>query len=143
MTRRPSMRDIQRRTPLALPAIAAGLAAASCNIATGPAPLPDGAVAFDPPAHYTEWWAETERCAGRVAQYDDVRWFVVPRAETFELRGKEWAGWWWEPGNRIILADGYREHAPTVRHEMLHAILQRGDHPAAYFDGRCRGVVEP
>lgn len=131
------------RHRVATPAFAAVLAAMGCNLSTGPAPLPDGAVPFDPPAHYALWWSETQQCAGRGASLHDVQWFVVPDAETFRLRGKEWAGWWWASGNRIILAELYREHALTVRHEMLHAILQRGDHPAQYFADRCRGLVEP
>ena len=137
------MRLRRRRHHLSLPALAAGLAATGCNLATGPAPLPDGAVPFSPPAHYAEWWQETEQCAGRAANYVQVQWFVVPDAETFRLRGREWAGWWWESGNRIILAEEYREHALTVRHEMLHSILKRGDHPTTLFEQRCRGIVEP
>jgi hypothetical protein len=126
-----------------LPAVAALLAAAACDLTTAPALLPDGAVSFTPPAHYALWWDAVEACAGKEAQFSQVQWYVVPHAETFEIRGHEWAGWWWEAGNRIILAEGYRDRGLTVRHEMLHSILQRGDHPPAYFEQRCHGVVEP
>ncbi len=128
---------------MTLPALAATLAAAGCDLTTAPAPLPDGAVPFAPPAQYVTWWDDVQRCAGREARFQDVQWYVVPDAQTFRLRGREWAGWWWESGNRIILAEQYRERAKTVRHEMLHSILQRGDHPTAFFEQRCRGLVEP
>jgi hypothetical protein len=33
------------------------------------------------------------------------------------------------------------DNAAIVRHEMLHDLLGRGDHPAEYFQRRCAAVV--
>lgn len=41
--------------------------------------------------------------------------------------------------DRIALA--YPDRGPTARHEMLHAILERGGHPLEKFAGDCDGFV--
>ena len=79
-----------------------------------------------------------EECAGRTSNIAGVRWFVAPDVW---LDGEWYRGYWWENGNRILLAQHAVSDGRTVRHEMLHAILQRGDHPAEYFGNRCGGEV--
>jgi hypothetical protein len=39
--------------------------------------------------------------------------------------------------NRIVIAGNYLNHEMVVRHEMLHALLQREGHPTDYFVDRC------
>ena len=38
---------------------------------------------------------------------------------------------------RIAVAEGYVAHELVVRHEMLHALLDREGHPPLYFQQRC------
>ena len=40
-----------------------------------------------------------------------------------------------------VLAGEQVGNGMVVRHEMLHELLGRGDHPAAYFQVRCAGLV--
>jgi hypothetical protein len=41
----------------------------------------------------------------------------------------------------VVLASPFIDDPGVVRHEMLHDLLNRGDHPAEYFQGKCAGVV--
>ena len=55
-----------------------------------------------------------------------------------ELRAGETAhAWWVRAGNRIYLPASALGEEWLVRHEMLHAILQRGSHPADIFVEAC------
>ncbi len=52
--------------------------------------------------------------------------------------GKEVAhGWWMRKGNRIYLPANALGEEWLVRHEMLHALLQRGSHPNEKFVQAC------
>jgi len=48
---------------------------------------------------------------------------------------------WYPSGNRIALGSDDQFAGALVRHEMLHALLQRGGHPRSVFVNRCGGVV--
>jgi hypothetical protein len=69
-----------------------------------------------------------------------VKWYVVAQP-TLAIGDGSFNGFWYRAGNRIVLAQPYVTDGQTVRHEMLHAILQRGDHPPDQFTDRCGGVV--
>lgn len=108
-----------------------------CEAVTSPFPS-DQYVPVAPRPEYALWWDLVQQCAGRKGSFDRLR-FVVPRSGAVVVDGREYDGYWWEDGNRIAVrnvADG-----PTVRHEMLHALLQRGDHPASAFEDMCNGIV--
>jgi hypothetical protein len=110
----------------------------SCDSITAP-PFPSNDVrAIQPLARYSLWWEEVQECAGRKGDFASIHWYET-RSGPVVVDGKTYDGYWWEDGNRIALADRYR--GPIVRHEMLHAILRRGDHPLDMFAGRCEGVV--
>jgi hypothetical protein len=124
-----------RLTPLLL---LAGLAA--CTPPLGPlAALPDQAVAFTPPPEFEAWWAKTEACSGRAAEPRGIVWYVVPDASGFASSQGQDVGFWSRGTNgaRIIIAGTYMGNEMVVRHEMLHALLDRGDHPPEYFVTRC------
>lgn len=113
---------------------------AGCQAPLGPlAPLPDNAVAFLPPAEYQAWWAMTETCSARQGDPGRIAWFVVPNVAAFMTsRGQKAAGWSrGTDGSRIVIAGAYQDSQMVVRHEMLHALLDRGDHPPEYFVNRC------
>jgi hypothetical protein len=46
-------------------------------------------------------------------------------------------GWWMRRGNRIYLPANALGEEWLVRHEMLHALIQRGSHPTDRFVGAC------
>jgi len=70
-----------------------------------------------------------------------VSWYVVPNTRTVSYQGKQVDAYWIGNPDRIVLADSLRNDGPTVRHEMLHVLLQRNGHPRdAYLEG-CGGVV--
>jgi len=113
---------------------------AGCETLGPPSPLPSGAVLLSPPPYYREWWARTESCAGLAGDFAAVEWYVVPGVSVFETDAGPKVGLWAHSsaGQRIVLAGEYAGHELVVRHEMLHALLDRGGHPPEYFRERCR-----
>jgi hypothetical protein len=114
---------------------------AACEAALGPAdPLPPSAqLVAAPPETYREWWAKTEACSGRSGDFNRIQWYVVPDAQTFNTDAGEKVGLWTHSnaGVRIIIAGDYAASELVVRHEMLHALLDREGHPQEYFHDRC------
>jgi hypothetical protein len=104
--------------------------------------LPAGAEALIPPSTYAEWWRATEQCAGRVGALSRVRWFSVPGRTSFAYLDGQYDGYWWDDVHWIILAGDKVDNGMIVRHEMLHELLGRGDHPPAFFQERCAAVVQ-
>lgn len=113
-----------------------------CIVPSEP-PLPRGAVAMQPLRPYAFWWEMTERCSGRSGDFDRVQWYVMPNATAFEIRGREYNGYWFpQDGGSIVLAEGSTHAGPLVRHEMLHALLGGpAGHNRQYFVDGCQGVV--
>jgi hypothetical protein len=104
--------------------------------------LPENAEYFDPPASYQLWWDQTVACSGVSRSLQAVDFFVVPGAAAFPVNSSDAVGVYHEYRDRIILAGEFQFHGPTVRHEMLHALIKgRGGHPREYFLHRCGGVV--
>lgn len=112
---------------------------AGCDVLGPAAPLPAEAVAFAVPAQFRDWWARTEACAGRTGRLAGINWYIVPGATQFLNDGDQQVGRWSRSGteSRIVLAGDFASDELVVRHEMLHAILDRGDHPSQYFVARC------
>jgi hypothetical protein len=71
-----------------------------------------------------------------------VQFYVLPRSHGWPDGDDFVWGAWLRSGNRIVVGEYVSEHPAIVRHEMLHAILQRGDHPREYFVSRCGSVVD-
>jgi hypothetical protein len=91
------------------------------------------------PPQYALWWRLTERCAARVVDPGQIRWYVVPGAE--DLGQADIQGEYFPVSRRIVVAGRYVQNALLVRHEMLHAITGTSGHPAEDFQRRCGGVV--
>jgi hypothetical protein len=125
-------------TPMTCLGLLATLAA--CEMIGPPDPLPANAQLVAPPAEYTAWWSTTEACSGLVGSFDQVEWYVVPGVETFQTSAGAKVGLWSHSnaGVRIIIAGAYAETELVVRHEMLHALLDREGHPAEYFQTKCQ-----
>jgi hypothetical protein len=121
-------------------ALIALLLAAACSSATDP--LPHGALPLDPPVVFTTWWEEVEGCSGQTADFSKVSWYYVPGDGGFSAGSSaDVVGVWRPANNSITLAQYVIDNPLVVRHEMLHAILHRTDHPAEYFVDRCGVLV--
>jgi hypothetical protein len=106
-----------------------------------PPELPATAQPLAPLSVYEAWWRATEECAGLTGNLSRVRWFVVPESDSFTYRGGRYDGYWWDEVHWITLASAKVQAGAIVRHEMLHDLLGRGDHPAEFFQRRCGTVV--
>jgi hypothetical protein len=103
--------------------------------------LPPDAQVFTPEPIFREWWVQVEACSGRTGDYTSIHWYFVPGDEPFisPPLGKAVLGYWDSYDNRIILLQYVPNRSALARHEILHALLRRGDHPAEYFQDRCGG----
>ena len=119
------------------------LAATACAGQTDVSSLPPDARPFTPEPIYLTWWAQMETCSGLSRDFAGVAWYVVPGEDPFvaPALGRTVLGYWQRAGNRIVLLEFVPSRTALVRHEMLHALLQRADHPAAYFNDRCGAVI--
>lgn len=93
---------------------------------------PSGAKPFDPPAHYAEMWQRMADCSGTSGDLRRISWFTVP--EPFDTPvGHGKLGLWVRP--HIVYLVESTATDPTswiVPHEMLHDLLQTGDHPPIF-----------
>ena len=96
---------------------------------------PSGDQQIDPPAFYREWWAKTEACSGRRADFDKVEWYVVP-GDGFSCPSGRCAGRW-ESSHKIYLAQDWAHNELVVRHEILHELIGRPGHPDPPFGADC------
>jgi len=128
----------QPKSLFALLALLSTLAA--CEVLGPPEPLPENAHLLNPLPTYHEWWAATEACSGLDGTLGEIAWYVVPGVSTFETENGPMVGLWSHSseGMRIVLAGDYTDSELVVRHEMLHALLDRDGHPSEYFEDRCR-----
>ena len=134
-------RGARRRAWTAIMLLAGLVTLGSCrDVVVLPPELPQSAQPLTPLDMYATWWQATEDCAGVSGQMSRVRWFVVPESDSFVYRGDRYDGYWWQV-HWITLASARVDDAAIVRHEMLHDLLGRGDHPAEYFQRRCAGIV--
>ena len=123
-------------------ALAAFAALGACRDVVVERPeLPAGAVPLTAPARYREWWADAKRCSGLGGEYERLRWFVVPGTVSFEYQGGRYDGVWWSDYHWIVLSEARVHDSLVVRHEMLHDLVGRGDHPPEFFEEKCGGVV--
>jgi hypothetical protein len=132
---------ITRSSAVVAATLAIGGACRELPLAPVPPELPAGAESLTPLATYADWWRETEQCAGLQGDLSRVTWFVVPNRTSFVYGDGQYDGYWWNGVHWILLAGEKVENGLIVRHEMLHELLGRGDHPAEYFQRRCGTVV--
>jgi hypothetical protein len=124
------------RSLIVVPLVAVG----ACS-GTGPsaAVLPEGARPLAVKAAYAEWYGRTEACAARTGNFSKIRFFEVPGVRTFTSEFGETVALWRKVGDEqyIIVSGEYVDNEMVLRHEMLHALLEREGHPAEYFQTRC------
>ena len=119
--------------------LAVGLVSGCSSLSPSEPSLPTGAVAVSAPPVYSEWHQLTQQCSGLSDDFSAIQFYVVPGVDAFPTAEGPKVGLWQREGgvNRIVIAGNYAEHEMVVRHEMLHALLQREGHPASYFVDRC------
>ncbi|MDP1857906.1 MAG: hypothetical protein Q8K82_04510 [Gemmatimonadaceae bacterium] len=116
----------------------------SCRGSTEPLALPPGSFQFQPEPVFRAWWAQMEACSGRKASFDAVTWYAIPGDTPFRVPGHDYdvVGYWDPADNRIVLLQFLPDRrASYIRHEALHAIIRRVDHPDEYFVRRCLRVI--
>jgi hypothetical protein len=131
--------------PIRLPAVSIGLAASAAVFACSgivDAPIPTGAELFSPPSVYTTWWNLTQSCSGISGNLGSISWYDAGTSLENPQTGEGLAGYWDAAGNNIVLTHASTVDGPTVRHEMLHALLRQPGHLRAQFLGKCAGVVD-
>ncbi len=121
------------------PALALLVFAGCSSLAPTENLLPDGAVPMTALAEYQGWFGNTEACSRLSGRFNNIRWYVVPGAETFQTTAGPKVGMWEKIGSedRIIIAGRYVDHEMVVSHEILHYLLDREGHPPEYFVDRC------
>ena len=110
----------------------------ACRDGVGPA-FPDNVYELAPLVPYATWWNLVESCSGVTRPFSEVSWYST---DAIVVNGTSYSGYWFSDGNRIVLRSLAVWNGGAVRHEMVHAILQRGDHPRQYFVDRC-GPLTP
>src|SRR5260221_14753061 len=104
------------------------LIAALCTISIGCNSFePEGDTPFQPPAVYREWWAKTQACSGRKADFNRIRWALVP-GNSFPCKSGQCVGHW-ESNGEIWIASDWKDNEMVVRHEILHALIGEPGHP--------------
>jgi hypothetical protein len=116
-------------TERALIAVAALLLSACAPEPT----LPVGAMRFDPPERFRTLWAETEACSGKQRPFSAVSWYQVPGMwEVTMYDGRQVAAFYDLRRDIVVIAGAYMTSDPLIRHESLHAILDRPGHPVEF-----------
>src|SRR5690349_20325461 len=111
--------------------VAAGMVSMGCNSFVAP----EGEEAFAPPPVYREWWAKTQACSGRKADFSRIRWALVP-GRSFSCGSGQCVGHWQSSGE-IWIASDWKDNEMVVRHEMLHALIGEPGHPNPPFGSEC------
>lgn len=111
---------------------------AACTDTTDPFPAAE-LRPLAPRIQYATWWRMVESCSGRQGDFQAVRWYTT--LGDLIVGGRKYDGFWWQDGDRIALQYSQLDFGGSVRHEMLHALLQDGSHPREYFVRRCGALV--
>jgi hypothetical protein len=127
---------------LIAPMVAAFLGVAACGgDGIVDPPLPSDAQQFSPPAVYSTWWSMTQACSRLTGSLQAVTWYKTDQVVHDVSSGDVVLGYWLASGNRVVLTTASVTDGGTVRHEMLHALLQAKGHPRSQFLGKCAGTV--
>ncbi len=96
---------------------------------------------FTAPARYLTMWRTVEACSGARGDLSTVDFYTLPAG--YQVNGRIVDGYWESRGwrQRIFLVGGATASSETVRHEMLHALVQDARHSRRDFIERCGGIV--
>lgn len=94
---------------------------------------------IEPTPTYVLWWSELETCVGASGDFSQLRFAEVlaPLTESRQqfpcFTDRRLCSGVWEPPHDIYLASGMIGDERTVKHEMLHALLQSPEHGRPFF----------
>jgi hypothetical protein len=114
---------------------------AACSDTTTAPHLVAGAVGWSEQPGYATWWSQMESCSGRQAPISRISWYWTPDQPYFTYQGVDYDGYWFRYRHQIVLGRDHVQDSAVVRHEMLHDLLDRGDHPAEFFVDRCGSLM--
>ena len=137
-------------TRLATVAGACAMTLAACSSATSPVEPRATDISASPlslryaqPAQYSMWWQMAKECSGLSRDVSGVQFYAVEASElnTSDDTTATTAGEWFSSSNSIAILKSETNNAAVVRHEMLHALIVAGGHPADKFRDSCSGFV--
>jgi hypothetical protein len=109
-----------------------------CSSTTAPT-VGDGIQRLDAPAIYRTWYSEVKACSGLTGNYDAL---TLRTATNIAVGNDVFSGYWTPPHTITIRFETVWLYDETlIKHEFLHDVLQRGDHPAQYFNGVCGNLL--
>lgn len=119
-----------------------GLALA-CSDMVNPVVARTDARQMAPLPRYSVWWEMAKSCSGVNRDVASVTFYSDPntQARVDESANDIVVGEWNSASNSIVLLDSYVTNPTVVRHEMVHALLRAGGHPAPTFRDDCSGIV--
>jgi len=132
---------VNRKLLLPLSIAAALPLIVACTRIVEPA-LPADAEVFSPPPVYSTWWQMTQACSALTGSLASVTWYQTSQVVHDTQSGDVIAGYYVRGSNRIVLTTSVMMDGGIVRHEMLHALVQKAGHPRAQFLGNCAGTVD-
>lgn len=93
-----------------------------------------GLTRYAPPPIYATWWAKDVACAGVSPRpIPVVSWWTKDQPMLLQGGdGEAKVGYWFADFNKVAITRAYITDERVVRHEMLHALLGRTDHPAMF-----------
>jgi hypothetical protein len=89
------------------------------------------------PISYSQWYAELEVCSGLSGNFTLIQW---QQAKMITVADSVFSGYW-TPPHRITILSNLLDDEMLVKHEEMHDLLQRGDHPPEYFNGKCGDLI--
>jgi hypothetical protein len=97
--------------------------------------------ALVPPARFETMWRTVQACTGLRGEFSSLEFYSVPSG--YRVNGKLVDGFWENRGwhQRIYLTNGLAATPETVRHEMVHALIQTAQHTRRDFVENCGGIV--
>lgn len=91
------------------------------------------AAQFAPLPWYRDVHTELFACSGRWRALEDIEWYEAASLSYDDAPAGSAVAGYYDGGHRIYVLD--RRARPVVRHEMLHYLLDTGDHPPVF--ARC------
>jgi hypothetical protein len=105
----------------------------ACSPLTAPLSVTRDARHFPPPSSYAAMWDSLKACSGLRGDLGRVSFYVVDSLPDRAV-GRT-------VGHSVYLVDIMVDNPLVVRHEMMHALLQRNGHPLKYFHGVCGDLL--
>jgi hypothetical protein len=112
-------------------------AVAATAVLNGCAWSPEQSVSFEPPAAYAAVYELATHCAGGRSDFERIEWAWV-QGENYPCPSVSGlCNAYWNTNHQIYIASGDLDDLRVIHHELLHDIINSGEHPAAPFSRPC------